>query len=60
MERLTVNDIPIWGKFTVLSITTKTVLHAFDGEGHGDIAPNVACRSVIAVYAKDDEIIIEV
>ena len=60
MERLTVNDIPIWGKFTVISITTKTVLHAFNGEGHGDISPDVACRSVIAMYAKDDEIIIEV
>ena len=60
MERITVNDIPIWGKFTVISITTKKVLHAFDGEGHGDISPDVAIRSVIAIYASDDTTIIEV
>lgn len=60
MERITVNDIPIWGKFTVLDITTKKVLHSFDGEGHGDIAPDIANRSIIAMYASNDEIIIEV
>ena len=60
MERITVNDIPLWGKFTVISITTKKVLHSFDGEGHGDISPDVAFRSVAAMYASDDTTIIEV
>ena len=58
--KLTVTDLPIWGKFQVLDVVTKEILHDFDGEGHGDIAPDVAFRHVIAMYANDDRIVLEV
>ncbi len=60
MKRMIVSDIPIWGQFKVIDVATKKVLHSFDGEGHGDISPAVASRQVIAMYASDDEIVIEV
>ena len=60
MEKLIVNDVPVWGKFRVLEILTKKVLHDFDGEGHGDLPPDVANMTVIAMYADDDRIIMEV
>ena len=60
MNRLLVNDVPIWGKFRVLEILTKKVLHDFDGEGHGDLPPDIAVMQVIAMYASDDVLIMEV
>ncbi len=58
--KITVADLPIWGKFQVLDIVDKKVLHEFEGEGHGDITPDVATREVIAMYAVCDAIAIEV
>lgn len=60
MSALLVADLPVWGKFTVMDVQTKRVLHEFDGEGHGDISPDVAIKKVIAMYASDDQIIVEV
>lgn len=60
MNRLLVNDVPIWGKFRVLEILTKKVLYDFDGEGHGDIPFDVANMTVIAMYAQDDVLVMEV
>ena len=60
MKHLKVNDLPIIGMFTVIDIVNKKVLHSFDGEGKGDIPYDVATRDVIAFYASDDTLIIEV
>ena len=59
-EKLRVNDAPILGKFRVIEIVTKKVLHDFDGEGHGDLPPDVAIMPVIAMYAQDDVLVMEV
>lgn len=59
-EKLIVNDVPIWGKFRVIEIVTKKVLHDFNGEGHGDIPQDVAIMPVIAMYAQDDVLVMEV
>lgn len=55
-----VSDLPIWGKFMVMDVQAKKVMHDFDGEGHGDIPADVAVKKVIAMYASDDQIIVEV
>ena len=60
MNKITVNDVPIWGKFRVLEILTKKVLHDFNGEGHGDLSTDIATMQVIAMYASDDVLIMEV
>ena len=59
MKRLTVNDVPVWGKFKIITAPEKKVLHDFDGEGTGDLPFDVAFREVIAIYAADDYTIIE-
>ena len=60
MKHLKVNDLPIVGMFTVIDIVNKKVLHSYDGEGKGDFTQDVATRDVIAFYASDDTLIIEV
>ena len=60
MATLLVADLPVWGKFTIMDVQTKKVLHEFDGEGHGDIPVDVAVKKVVAMYASDDKIIVEV
>ena len=60
MKRLTVNDLPIIGKFTVIEIVTKKILHSYDDEGKGDFPPDIVNRDVIAFYASEDITIIEV
>jgi len=60
MDYMVVNDLPIWGKFTVMDVATKKVLHEYDGEGHGDYPYDIATMKVIGVYASDDKLIVEV
>ena len=60
MKRLKVIDLPIVGMFTVIDVVTKKILHSYDGEGNGDITPDVANRDVIAFYASNDTLMIEV
>jgi len=60
MKHLKVNDLPIIGSFTVIDVVTKKILHSYDGEGKGDFTPDIATRDVIAFYASDDMMIIEV
>ena len=56
---MTVNDLPITCPFIVVS-TDAHVLHIFDGTGYGDIAPDVATRSVVDVSVKDGYLILTV
>lgn len=60
MKRLTVNDLPIVGKFTVIEVVTRKILHSYDDEGKGDFPLDIANRDVIAFYASEDITIIEV
>ena len=60
MSALLVADIPVWGKFTIMDVVTKKILHEFDGEGHGDLPPEIAVKKVIAIYSSNDKIIVEV
>ena len=59
MNTITVNDLPITCPFIVVS-TDAHVLHIFDGTGYGDIAPDVATRSVVDVSVKDGYIVLTV
>jgi len=60
MNALRVADLPVWGKFTVMDVQTKKILHQFDGEGHGYLPPEIAIKKVVAMYASNDQIIVEV
>lgn len=53
-------DLPIWGAFEVREIHHNTVLHSFDGEGHGDYPFELGEMDVCGMYAKDGKIIVEV
>ena len=60
-SKLTVNDIPVVGKFKIIRFFFgKEILHTFDGSGSGDISPDVAFREVVSISAEDDYTIIEV
>ena len=60
LQHVIVNDIPIFGKFKVVTFFGKVVLHVFDGSGYGDISPDVVIREVVDIFAEDDYTIIEV
>lgn len=56
---MTVNDLPISCPFVVVT-KDETILHVFDGTGYGDIAPDVAIRSVVDIDVKADYLVITV
>lgn len=53
-----VNDIPVNGSFRILNVKDKTELFRSDPVC-GDIPFDVAFLPVVAVYAANDELIIE-
>lgn len=57
---LTLADLPILGGLKVLDAETKKVLHETQPGDPGDIAPDVALRGVVAVYAAGDQTVVEV
>ena len=59
-EPLTVLDLPVLGGLKVLDIRTKKVLHEREPDEPGDMSPDIAIRNIVAVYAADDTLIIEV
>ncbi len=59
-EPLTVLELPVLGGLKVLDIRTKKVLHEKEPDEPGDMPPDVAIRNIVAVYAADDTLIIEV
>jgi hypothetical protein len=56
---MTVNDMPISCPFVVIS-KDDTILHVFDGTESGDIAPDVAIRSVINISTKGNYLVLTV
>ena len=60
LQYVIVNDVPIFGKFRIVTFFGKVVLHEFDGSGYGDMSPDIAIREVVAISAEDDYTIIEV
>lgn len=59
---ITVYDLNIVGKFIVKDITKENgkVIHRFDGDGYGDMPFDISYRKVLALYAKDNVIVVEV
>ena len=56
---MTVNGMPISCPFFVID-KDDTILHVFDGTGYGDIAPDVAIRSVIDISMKGNYVVLTV
>lgn len=59
-EPLTVLELPVLGGLKVLDIRTKKVLHEREPDEPGDMSPDVSIRNIVAVYAADDTLIVEV
>jgi hypothetical protein len=59
-KTLTVSDLPVLGAWKVLDAKTKRTLHERTPSEPGDIAPLVAIRNVVAVYAANDVLVVEV
>ena len=53
-----INDIPVYGSFRVIKATDKTELFCSD-HVRGDLPFDIAFLPVVAVYAANDEFIIE-
>ena len=53
-----INDIPVYGSFRVIKVTDKTELFCSDPV-RGDLPFDIAFLPVVAVYAANDELIIE-
>jgi len=58
--KITIADIPVWGKFMVKELATGNILHEYTGYGHGDMPFDIADREVLAMYTKDNKMIMEV
>ena len=56
---LSVYDIPVNGSFRILNVKDKTELFCSDPV-RGDLPFDIAFLPVVAVYAANDELIIEV
>ena len=56
---LSVYDIPVNGSFRILNVKDKKELFCSDPV-YGDIPFDISCYVVVAVYAANDELIIEV
>lgn len=57
---LLVVELPLCGKFAIKHVPDGEILHQYDGEGYGDIPCDIGRRRVVAMYSKDDEIVVEV
>lgn len=59
-NELILNDLPVSGALKVLDVVSKKILHDIAPDDPGDIPPDLAMRKVVALYAADDQIVVEV
>ena len=60
--RPSISDLNIVGKFIIKDISKRNgeIVFHYDGEGYGDIPFDISYRIVIAIYAKNNTIVVEV
>lgn len=59
---ITLFDLNIVGMFAVKDISKRhgEIIYQYNGEGYGDIPFDISYRKVLAIYAKNNIIIVEV